>query len=182
MLRIIHRNSNRVPIYEQSPYRPKTTKLVSQQLRRAIYLDPSVLATTSTLIPAKLANPSHNSRVPRVHPPSRATTQEMLFRAHPKSLGSTPQATRRHTSSVTTTGFWHFEASSKEPQTLYIQSITWNYIVFVSDFFFIHNFLFVFWSNIISISSFWKGFIFVVKKWDKQPINPPILLCQGMWF
>ncbi|QCD96254.1 hypothetical protein DEO72_LG6g956 [Vigna unguiculata] len=71
----------RVPTYEQSPYRPKTTKLVSQQLRRAIYLDPSVLATTSTLIPATLANPSHNSRVPRVRPPSRATTQEMLFRA-----------------------------------------------------------------------------------------------------
>jgi len=36
-------------------------------LRRAIYLDPSVLATTSTLTPATLANPSHNSRVPRVH-------------------------------------------------------------------------------------------------------------------
>ncbi|QCD82672.1 hypothetical protein DEO72_LG2g3012 [Vigna unguiculata] len=35
----------------------------------------------STLIPATLANPSHNSRVSRVHPPSRATTQEMLFRA-----------------------------------------------------------------------------------------------------
>ena len=48
----------RVPIYEHSPYRPKTTKLVSQQLRRAIYLDPSVLATTSTLTPATLANPS----------------------------------------------------------------------------------------------------------------------------
>ncbi|QCD89166.1 hypothetical protein DEO72_LG4g105 [Vigna unguiculata] len=69
----------RVPIYEHSPYRPKTTKLVSQQLRRAIYLDPSVLATTSTLTPATLANPIHNSRVPLVHPPSRATTQEMLF-------------------------------------------------------------------------------------------------------
>ncbi|QCE15172.1 hypothetical protein DEO72_LG11g2181 [Vigna unguiculata] len=52
----------RVPIYEHSPYRPKPTKLVSQQLRRAIYLDPSVLATTSTLIPPTLANPSHNSR------------------------------------------------------------------------------------------------------------------------
>ncbi|QCD87816.1 hypothetical protein DEO72_LG3g2356 [Vigna unguiculata] len=61
--------------------RPKTTKLVSQQLRRAICLDPSVLATTSTLTPTTLANPSHNSRVSRVHPPSRATTQEMLFRA-----------------------------------------------------------------------------------------------------
>ncbi|QCE14576.1 hypothetical protein DEO72_LG11g1579 [Vigna unguiculata] len=58
----------RVLIYEHSPYHPKTTKLVSQQLRRAIYLDPSVLATTSTLTPATLANPSHNSRVPRVHP------------------------------------------------------------------------------------------------------------------
>jgi len=71
----------RVPIYEHSPYHPKTTKLVSQQLRRAIYLDPSVLATTTTLTPATLTNPSHNSRVPRVHPPSWATTQEMLFRA-----------------------------------------------------------------------------------------------------
>jgi len=44
-------------------------------------MDPSVLATTSTLTLATLANPSYNSRVPRVHPPSRATTQEMLFRA-----------------------------------------------------------------------------------------------------
>ncbi|QCD90228.1 hypothetical protein DEO72_LG4g1186 [Vigna unguiculata] len=26
-------------------------------------------------------NPSHNSRVPRVHPPFRATTREMPFRA-----------------------------------------------------------------------------------------------------
>ena len=40
-------------------------------------MDPSVLATTNTLTPATLANPSHNSRVPRVHPPSRATTQEI---------------------------------------------------------------------------------------------------------
>ncbi|QCE14224.1 hypothetical protein DEO72_LG11g1223 [Vigna unguiculata] len=71
----------RVPLYEHGLYRPKTTKLASQQLRRAIHLDPSVLATTSTLTPATLANPSHNSRVPRVHLPSRATTQEMLFRA-----------------------------------------------------------------------------------------------------
>jgi len=81
MLRIVHHNAGRVPIYEHSLYRPKTTKLVSQQLRRVIYLDPSVLATTSTLTPATLANPSHNLRVPHVHPPSRATTQEMLFRA-----------------------------------------------------------------------------------------------------
>jgi len=44
--------------------------------------------------------------------------------AHPKLPGSTPQAARRHTSSVIATGFWHFEASSKEPQALYIQSIT----------------------------------------------------------
>ncbi|QCD86108.1 hypothetical protein DEO72_LG3g629 [Vigna unguiculata] len=44
-------------------------------------MDPSILATTSTLTPATLANPSHNSRVPCVHPPSRATTQEMLFPA-----------------------------------------------------------------------------------------------------
>jgi len=40
-------------------------------------MDPFVRTTTSTLTPATLANPSHNSRVPRVHPPSRATTQGM---------------------------------------------------------------------------------------------------------
>jgi len=44
--------------------------------------------------------------------------------AHPKSPSNTPQAARRHTSSVTGTCFWHFEASFKEPQALYIQSIT----------------------------------------------------------
>jgi len=44
-------------------------------------MDLSVLATTSTLTPATLSNPSHNSRVPRVHPLSRATTQGTLFRA-----------------------------------------------------------------------------------------------------
>jgi len=44
-------------------------------------MDPSILATTSTLTPTTLANLSHNSRVPPVHPPSRATTEEMLFRA-----------------------------------------------------------------------------------------------------
>ncbi|QCD82711.1 hypothetical protein DEO72_LG2g3051 [Vigna unguiculata] len=81
MLRLIHRNAGRVPIYQHSPYRPKTTTPVSQQRRRAIYLGPSVLATPITLTPATLANPSHNARVPRVPPPSRATTQEMLFRA-----------------------------------------------------------------------------------------------------
>ncbi|QCD94351.1 hypothetical protein DEO72_LG5g2434 [Vigna unguiculata] len=70
-----------VPKFEHSSQRPKTTNLVSQLLRRAIYLDPSILATTSTLTPATLANPSHNSRDPRVHPPSQATTQEMLVRA-----------------------------------------------------------------------------------------------------
>jgi len=36
---------------------------------------PVVHATTCTLTPTTLANPSHNSRVSRVHPPSRATTQ-----------------------------------------------------------------------------------------------------------
>ena len=44
-------------------------------------MDPSVLATTSTLTPATLANPSHNSRVPHVHLLSRATTQGTSFRA-----------------------------------------------------------------------------------------------------
>ncbi|QCE11439.1 hypothetical protein DEO72_LG10g2672 [Vigna unguiculata] len=70
-----------VPQCEHSSQHPKTTKLASQLLRRVIYLDLSVLATTSTLTLATLASPSHNSRVPRVHPSSRATTQEMLFRA-----------------------------------------------------------------------------------------------------
>ena len=79
-----------VPKYEHSSHRPKTTKLVSQLLRRAIYLDPSVLATTSTLTPATLANLSHNSRVPRVHLPSRATTQEMLFQATTQGIRSEP--------------------------------------------------------------------------------------------
>ncbi|QCD93529.1 hypothetical protein DEO72_LG5g1604 [Vigna unguiculata] len=41
---------------------------------------PSVRATTRTLTSATLANPSHNSRNARVHPPSRATTQGMSFR------------------------------------------------------------------------------------------------------
>ncbi|QCD79673.1 hypothetical protein DEO72_LG1g3320 [Vigna unguiculata] len=79
-----------VPKYEHSSLRSKTTKLVSQLLRRAIYLDPSVLATTSTLTPTSLANPSQNSRVPRVHPPSRAPTQEMLFRATTQGIPRTP--------------------------------------------------------------------------------------------
>ncbi|QCD94154.1 hypothetical protein DEO72_LG5g2234 [Vigna unguiculata] len=55
----------------------RTIKLVSHILRWAIYLDPSVRATTRTLTLATLANPSHNSRVPCVHPPSRTITQEM---------------------------------------------------------------------------------------------------------
>jgi len=59
-----------VPKYEYSSQRSKTTKLVSQLLRKAIYLDPSVLAITSTLTPETLTNPSHNSRVSRVHLPS----------------------------------------------------------------------------------------------------------------
>jgi len=41
----------------------------------------AVRATTCTLIPTTLANSSHNSRIPRVYPSSRATTQEMPFRA-----------------------------------------------------------------------------------------------------
>ena len=44
-------------------------------------IGPSVHATMCTITLATLANPSHNSRVPHVHPPSRATTQEMTFRA-----------------------------------------------------------------------------------------------------
>ncbi|QCE03794.1 hypothetical protein DEO72_LG8g1821 [Vigna unguiculata] len=64
-----------VPKYEHSPQCPRTTKLVSDSLRRAIHLDPSVLVTTSTLTPTHLptrattqgpscssAIPSHNSR------------------------------------------------------------------------------------------------------------------------
>ena len=41
---------------------PKTTKLVSLLLRRAIYWTQSVHATMCTLTPATLANPSHKSR------------------------------------------------------------------------------------------------------------------------
>jgi len=97
-----------VPRYEHSSQRPKTTKLVSQLLRRAIYLDPSVLATTSTLTLATLANPSHNSRVSRVHPPSRATTQEMLFGAAtqgiPRDLTPIPSHNSRDTFWATTQG------------------------------------------------------------------------------
>jgi len=55
---------------------------------RAIYLDPSVRATTHTLTPTTLANPSHNSRVPQVHPSSRATTQEMPFWATTQRMSS----------------------------------------------------------------------------------------------
>ena len=58
LLRIIHRNARWSSQCEHNSQCPKTTKLVSQPLRRAIYLDPSVLATTSTLTPATLANPS----------------------------------------------------------------------------------------------------------------------------
>ena len=44
-------------------------------------LEPSVRAITRTLTLATLANSSHNSRIPRVHPPSRDTTPEMSFQA-----------------------------------------------------------------------------------------------------
>ncbi|QCE10234.1 hypothetical protein DEO72_LG10g1462 [Vigna unguiculata] len=97
-----------VPKYEHSSQCPKTTKLISRLLRRAIYLDPSVLATTSTLTPATLTNPSHNSRVSRVHPPSQATTQEMLFRATtqgiPHALTPIPSHNLRDTFRVTAQG------------------------------------------------------------------------------
>ena len=53
----------------------------SANYRGGNLLDPSVQVTTCTLTLATLANPSHNSRIPRVHPPSRATTQEMSFQA-----------------------------------------------------------------------------------------------------
>ncbi|QCD81436.1 hypothetical protein DEO72_LG2g1762 [Vigna unguiculata] len=49
----------------------RITKLVSDLLRRAIHLDPSVLATTSTLIPATLANP-------------RSTQGFLVFIPHPE--------------------------------------------------------------------------------------------------
>jgi len=49
--------------------------------KRAIYLDPSVRATTCIVTSKTLANPSHNSRNARVHSSSQATTQEMSFRA-----------------------------------------------------------------------------------------------------
>jgi len=69
-----------VPKYEHSPQRPRTTKLVSDSLRRAIHLDPSVLATTST-IHRHTRQPEPQLKVPSVHPLSRATTQEKSFRA-----------------------------------------------------------------------------------------------------
>jgi len=60
--------------YEHSLQRPKTTKLISDSLRRAIHLDQSVLATTSTLH-QHTRQPEPQLKVPHVHPLSRATTQ-----------------------------------------------------------------------------------------------------------
>ncbi|QCD86755.1 hypothetical protein DEO72_LG3g1281 [Vigna unguiculata] len=51
----------------------------------------SIHTTACTLAPATFANWSHNSRVPRVHPPSRATTQEMPFLAITQEIRSEPQ-------------------------------------------------------------------------------------------
>ncbi|QCE03973.1 hypothetical protein DEO72_LG8g2005 [Vigna unguiculata] len=72
-----------VPKYEHNSQRPKTTKLINYLLRRAIHLDPSVLATTSTLTPATLANPS--------------STQGFLVFIHHPELNlrdATPSSTR----------------------------------------------------------------------------------------
>jgi len=63
-------------------------------------LDPSVRATTRTLTPVTLANPSHNSRVPRVHLPNQAITQEMSFRATTQRICSEPQL-KEHSSKPT---------------------------------------------------------------------------------
>ncbi|QCE06747.1 hypothetical protein DEO72_LG9g1761 [Vigna unguiculata] len=95
-----------VPKYKHSLQRPRTTKLVSESLRRAIHLDPSVLATTSIFTPVTLANPSPNLKVPRVHPLSRATTQGQSFRATTHRMPPNPACARCATKSLKThTGF-----------------------------------------------------------------------------
>jgi len=89
-----------VPKYKHSSQRPKTTKLVSQLLRRAIYLDPSVPTTTSTFTPATLANPS-------------STQGFLMFICHPepqlKRCYSEPQLKEYHAlnplSRATTQGY-----------------------------------------------------------------------------
>jgi len=67
-------------------------------LRRAIYLDPSVWATTRTLASTTLANPSHNSRFPHVHRSSRATTQEISLWAITQGIRSESQLKEHSTS------------------------------------------------------------------------------------
>jgi len=70
-----------VPKYESSSQRPKTTQTRQLATEEGNLSGPIHTGHTSTLTPTTLANPSHNSRVPHVHLPSRTTTQEMLFRA-----------------------------------------------------------------------------------------------------
>ncbi|QCD94512.1 hypothetical protein DEO72_LG5g2596 [Vigna unguiculata] len=115
-----------VPKYESSSQRPKTTKLVSQLLRRTIYLDLFVLTTTSTFTPATLANLSHNSKVPRVYPPPRATTQEMLFRATTQGIRSVPQLKEHqqsHLGSITKNLVDH---ARRNPTTQGCSKIAWR--------------------------------------------------------
>ncbi|QCD82771.1 hypothetical protein DEO72_LG2g3112 [Vigna unguiculata] len=71
------------PNYEHKSYWPKTTKPVNYLLKRALYLNPSVLATTSTLTPVTLANPS-------------STQGFLVFIRHPElnSRDAIPSSTR----------------------------------------------------------------------------------------
>ncbi|QCE15238.1 hypothetical protein DEO72_LG11g2247 [Vigna unguiculata] len=79
-------------------YRPQPIEHVRETMLRIIH-HPSVLAKTSTLTPTTLANPSHNSRVPRAHPPSRATTQGI-----PRALTPIPSHNSRDTFRAITQG------------------------------------------------------------------------------
>jgi len=70
-----------VPNTKHSSYLSQDYQTRRLTLKRTIFLGPSLPATTRTLTPATLTNPSHNSRNARVHPPSQATTQGMSIRA-----------------------------------------------------------------------------------------------------
>ncbi|QCE03575.1 hypothetical protein DEO72_LG8g1600 [Vigna unguiculata] len=74
MLRITHRKARWSSQIQTYFVTSQDYQLVSQQLRSTIDLDPSVLATTSTLTLATLAIPSHNSRDTILSYNSRNTT------------------------------------------------------------------------------------------------------------
>ncbi|QCD90063.1 hypothetical protein DEO72_LG4g1015 [Vigna unguiculata] len=83
LLRITHRNARWSSQIQHKSHCPKTTKLASYLLRRAIYSDPSVLATTSTLTSTTLANLSSTQRF-------------LVFICHPElnSRDAIPSSTR----------------------------------------------------------------------------------------